>query len=105
MIISRLRPPGKSFLRDQLELTVREFFEKAFPPKNIQPRHAASTKSWEVIHLAVPQNKKLGSLQGAQQARLLLAPQALIQDPDILLLDETNQQFGQAGYDPSHGVY
>ena len=81
--------------RDQLELTVREFFEKAFAEKiyNIEPR---IDKILEVVHLAVPQNKKLSSLSGGQQARLLLA-QALIQDPDILLLDEPTNNLDKQG--------
>ena len=60
---------------------------------NIEPR---IDKILEVVHLAVPQNKKLSSLSGGQQARLLLA-QALIQDPDILLLDEPTNNLDKQG--------
>jgi ATPase subunit of ABC transporter with duplicated ATPase domains len=81
--------------QDQLKFTVREFFEKAFTEKiyNIEPR---IEEVLEVVHLAVPQDKKISSLSGGQQARLLLA-QALIQDPDILLLDEPTNNLDKQG--------
>jgi len=81
--------------RDEMELTVREFFEKVFVEKiyDIEPR---IKKVLDVVHLAVPQDKVLNKLSGGQQARLLLA-QALIQDPDILLLDEPTNNLDKQG--------
>lgn len=81
--------------RDQMELSVREFFEKAFARKiyDIEPRIAAIL---EVVHLSAPLDKPLKEFSGGQQARLLLA-QALIQDPDVLLLDEPTNNLDKAG--------
>ncbi|MBI5913535.1 ABC-F family ATP-binding cassette domain-containing protein [Candidatus Azambacteria bacterium] len=81
--------------RDQLDLTVREFFEKCFPKKvyDIDPRIDAVL---EVVHLSAPHERTIKSFSGGQQARLLLAS-ALIQDPDILLLDEPTNNLDKAG--------
>ncbi len=81
--------------RDEMELTVREFFEKAFTNKvyDIEPRIDAIL---EVVHLDAPQDKPLKKFSGGQQARLLLA-QALIQNPDILLLDEPTNNLDKPG--------
>jgi ATP-binding cassette subfamily F protein 3 len=81
--------------RDQLELTVREFFEKCFTEKvyDIDPRIESAT---EIVHLKAPLDKKIKDFSGGQQARLLLAS-ALIQDPDLLLLDEPTNNLDKAG--------
>lgn len=81
--------------RNEMELTVKEFFEKVFVEKiyDIDPR---IKKVLDVVHLTVPDNKILKKLSGGQQARLLLA-QALIQDPDILLLDEPTNNLDKHG--------
>ena len=81
--------------RDQMKMTVREFFESVFPKKiyDIEPR---IDKILDVVHLSAPQDRELKTFSGGQQARLLLA-QALIQNPDILLLDEPTNNLDKAG--------
>ncbi len=84
--------------RDQLTLTVREFFEKCFAKKvyDIDPR---IDEVLEVVHLRGHEevhDRIVGSFSGGQQARLLLAS-ALIQNPDILLLDEPTNNLDKAG--------
>lgn len=85
------------FTREQLELTVLEFFETAFSevPGNIVAR---IKDALEIVHLTVkdPIDKQIKSFSGGQQARLLLA-YALIQNPDILLLDEPTNNLDHAG--------
>jgi ATP-binding cassette, subfamily F, member 3 len=82
--------------RDELTLTVREFFERAFPGKKVYDIEPRIERILDVVHLKVPQDRKLSALSGGQQARLLLA-QALIQDPDILLLDEPTNNLDKQG--------
>ncbi len=81
--------------RDQMDLSVREFFERAFPGKiyDIEPR---IEKILKVVHLSAPHERTLRTFSGGQQARLLLA-HALIQNPDILLLDEPTNNLDKAG--------
>lgn len=88
--------------RDELTLTVREFFEKCFSEKvyDIDPK---IDEVLEIVNL-VPTDKiketfkdrVVGSFSGGQQARLLLAS-ALIQKPDVLLLDEPTNNLDVAG--------
>lgn len=89
--------------RTELELSLREFFEKCFAEKiyDIDPR---IDEILEVVNLA-PKNpdmsasfkdRVVGSFSGGQQARLLLAS-ALIQKPDILLLDEPTNNLDHEG--------
>lgn len=88
--------------RDELTLTVREFFEKCFSEKvyNIDPK---IDEILEVVNLTPTEKQKeifkdriVGSFSGGQQARLLLAS-ALIQNPDVLLLDEPTNNLDVAG--------
>lgn len=81
--------------RDDLSLTVREFFEKAFAQKiyDIEPR---IKKALDIVNLETKLDKKVGEHSGGQQARLLLAF-ALIQNPDILLLDEPTNNLDKEG--------
>ncbi|MEK7089780.1 MAG: ATP-binding cassette domain-containing protein, partial [Patescibacteria group bacterium] len=80
--------------RDQMQLTIREFFEKCFDTKiyDIDPR---IDEVLEVVNLNAPHDRVVGSFSGGQQARLLLAS-ALIQKPDLLLLDEPTNNLDKA---------
>ena len=84
--------------RDELSLTVREFFERCFSEKvyNIDPRidevlEVVNLRGHEKVHERI-----MKSFSGGQQARLLLAS-ALIQNPDLLLLDEPTNNLDKAG--------
>ncbi|HMP67222.1 MAG TPA: ABC-F family ATP-binding cassette domain-containing protein [Candidatus Paceibacterota bacterium] len=81
--------------KDELNLTVREFFEKCFSKKiyDIDPR---IDEILDVVHLSAPHDRIIKSFSGGQQARLLLAS-ALIQNPDLLLLDEPTNNLDKAG--------
>ena len=84
--------------RDDLELTVRDFFQKCFKDKiyNIDVKidevlEVVNLKGHEKVH-----DRIIKTFSGGQQARLLLAS-AIIQDPDILLLDEPTNNLDKAG--------
>jgi ATP-binding cassette subfamily F protein 3 len=84
--------------QDELNLTVREFFQKCFidtvydiDPKIDDVLEVVNLKGHEKVHLRI-----ISSFSGGQQARLLLAS-ALIQEPDILLLDEPTNNLDKAG--------
>ena len=81
--------------RADMDLTVREFFQKCFAEKvyDIDPKIDAVL---EIVNLIASYDKKVKEFSGGQQARLLLAS-ALIQDPDVLLLDEPTNNLDKAG--------
>lgn len=86
--------------RDELGLTVREFFEKCLPRK-FYDIDAKIDDVLEVVHLKGHEkihDRVMKSFSGGQQARLLLAS-ALIQDADLLLLDEPTNNLDRAGID------
>lgn len=81
--------------RDQLDWSVREFFQNCFKEKvyDIDPK---ITEVLEVVNLKADFDRKLRDFSGGQQARLLLAS-ALIQNADILLLDEPTNNLDHSG--------
>jgi ATPase subunit of ABC transporter with duplicated ATPase domains len=81
--------------REDMDLTVRAFFEKCFTEKvyDIDPKIDAVLRA---VNLVAPHDRIIRSFSGGQQARLLLAS-ALIQDPELLLLDEPTNNLDKAG--------
>ncbi len=81
--------------REDLTLSVRDFFQKQFSKKvyDIDPR---AQKVLDAVNLKADLDQAVGTFSGGQQARILLAS-ALIQDPDLLLLDEPTNNLDHAG--------
>ncbi len=90
--------------RDELELSVRDFFQNLFSEKvyNIDPKideilqvvnlgPEKGTEAYEAF-----KDRTIGSFSGGQQARLLLAS-ALILKPEVLLLDEPTNNLDTEG--------
>lgn len=82
--------------RDQMTLTLREYFATAFDEKEYQLDRKIENVLKEVDLTVVDFDKQLKDFSGGQQARLLLA-HALIQEPDILLLDEPTNNLDDKG--------
>lgn len=78
-----------------LEHTTRDYFASAFTEKKYNLDQLIADV-FDIVHLALPLDKKIKEFSGGQQARLLLA-YALIQNPDILLLDEPTNNLDQYG--------
>ena len=101
----------QSIPQDELDLTIREFFQKAFTDAS-KARHGKDVGTvydidpridtvLEVVNLKGHENvhdRPVHSFSGGQQARILLAS-ALIQKPDILLLDEPTNNLDKDGID------
>lgn len=82
--------------REQLELTIAEFFTQYFFGKEWE-LEMSIREILEVVNLPMPPlDKRVKAFSGGQQARLLLAS-ALIQKPDILLLDEPTNNLDYSG--------
>lgn len=84
--------------RDELDLTVREFFQKCFQ-ETIYDIDRRIDNVLEIVNLvghADVHDRIIRTFSGGQQARILLAS-ALIQEPDILLLDEPTNNLDKAG--------
>ena len=81
--------------REDLDLTVTEFFEKFFTEKvyNIDKR---IDDVLGIVNLKIPHDRIVKNFSGGQQARILLAS-ALIKNPDLLLLDEPTNNLDKTG--------
>lgn len=78
-----------------LSLSVREYFTEGLGEKKYNLDKLIQ-EVFDIVHLALPLDKRVGEFSGGQQARLLLA-HALIQNPDILLLDEPTNNLDAHG--------
>lgn len=81
--------------RDQLDFTMKEFFEKCFKEK-VYDIDKKIDEVLEIVNFHAPHDRVIRSFSGGQQARLLLAS-AIIQNPDLLLLDEPTNNLDKAG--------
>lgn len=81
--------------RDQLSLTVREFFESYFN-KKVYDIDSKIDEVLKVVNIIADKDKIIKSFSGGQQAKLLLAS-AIIQNSDLLLLDEPTNNLDREG--------
>ena len=92
--------------REDLRLTTREFFEKCFTDAALAKAANGKDKIYdldrridaalEIVGLRADHEKKIEKYSGGQKARLLLAS-AIIQDPDVLILDEPTNNLDAEG--------
>jgi len=83
--------------REDLDLSLRDFFQKCFSER-VYDIDKRIKNVLEVVNLIATPERKLKSFSGGQQARILLAS-ALIQNPDLLILDEPTNNLDRAGID------
>ncbi|HLD70633.1 MAG TPA: ABC-F family ATP-binding cassette domain-containing protein [Negativicutes bacterium] len=96
----------QAVLADQMDLTLREFFQKSLNEAASAKASASQRKIYDIdpkidavleaVNLTADHEKKIKSFSGGQQARILLAS-ALIQDSDLLLLDEPTNNLDKEG--------
>jgi ATPase subunit of ABC transporter with duplicated ATPase domains len=81
--------------KEAMEISLRDFFAQYFSEKNYSIDKKID-EVLDIVNLKANHDKKIKSFSGGQQARILMAS-ALIQDPDILILDEPTNNLDQEG--------